>query len=283
MTATYQQAMQDVKARVSASRTSFHAGMACLPKARREAMYAFYAFCREVDDIADDDSQSIGARKQRLEEWRGRVADLFQGKPSETITAALLPAVEQFNLVKEDFLAIIDGMEMDADVPICAPDMKTLDLYCDRVASAVGRVSVRIFGDSSAKAMEVSHHLGRAFQLTNILRDLSEDAARGRLYLPEEYLARHKIVSRVPSDVIRDPQLRDVCRDFAILTRGYFTAADEAMRGCIPSAMKPAKIMRAYYGAIFERLVAEDWRDINQRVSLPKWQKFWLVLRHLVG
>ena len=282
MVMSYQQAMDDVKARVNASRTSFHAGMSILPKPRREAMYALYAFCRVVDDIADD-SPTREESARGLQEWRVRIADLFKGKPTDTITAALAPAVKDFTLIEKDFQDIIDGMDMDAASVIVAPDSKTLDTYCDRVASAVGRASVRIFGDSSAKAMEVSHHLGRAFQFTNILRDLAEDAARGRVYLPEELLTKHGIVTRVPSEILAHANLRLVCRDMAVLTRAYFVAADTAMRQCIPAAMKPAKIMRAYYGAIFDKLVAEDWHNPQQRVSLPKWQKVWLVLKNLVG
>src|SRR3984957_16359827 len=277
----YQKAIAGVKARVAASRTSFHAGMAILPRERREAMYALYAFCREVDDIADDG----GSREQRaqgLEEWRTRIADLFRGKADDNITESLLPAIGRYRLIENDFQAIIDGMAMDAGEPICAPDEKTLDLYCDCVASAVGRALVRIFGDSSDKAMEVSHHLGRAFQLTNILRDIAEDAARGRLYLPEELLAQHGVASRKPNEVLRDPSLRAVCRTLAQRARLHFDAADLAMQSCIPSAMRPARIMRAYYGAIFERLVKADWRDPSVRISLPKWQKYWLVLRHLI-
>ncbi len=279
---SYQQALADVKGRVAASRTSFHAGMAVLPKARREAMYALYAFCREVDDIADGDA-GVADRGQSLQEWRERISSLFRGQVSDTITAALAPAVPRFSLIESDFQAIIDGMSMDAGTPICAPDEHTLDHYCDCVASAVGRVSVRIFGDASPKAMEVSHHLGRALQLTNILRDLGEDAARGRLYLPEELLARHGVASRVPNDVLRDPRLVSVCRDVALRVRGHFTAADAAMRLCSPAAMRPARIMRAYYGAVFDRIVADDWRHPEQRICLPKWQKAWLVLCSLVG
>jgi phytoene synthase len=286
MAIPYPEALAQVRAKVNASRTSFHAGMALLPKARREGMYALYAFCREVDDIADDSpTPEEGVRGLRL--WRQRIASLFQGRPDDAITSALAPAVRDFGLVEADFQAIIDGMAMDAGgvaaAPICAPDMKTLDLYCDRVASAVGRISVRIFGDSSAKGMDVAHHLGRAFQFTNILRDLAEDAVRGRLYLPKELLEKHGITATSPMDVIYDVRLRDVCRDFAALTRAYFDAADQAMRAANPAAMRPARVMRAYYGAIFDRLVADDWRHPGTRVNLPKWQKFWLVLRHLVG
>ena len=275
---SYEQAYADVLARVTRSRSSFHAGMAVLPKARREAMYALYAFCREVDDIADE-SPSLDVAATGLSLWRQRVADLFKGRASETITTALLPAVKNFALVESDFQAIIDGMAMDS-VAIRAPDEKTFDLYCDRVASAVGRVSVRIFGDSSPKAMDVAYYLGRALQTTNILRDLAEDTHRGRLYLPEELLAKHGVVSREPVDVLHDKQLPAVCRDLALRAAALFDAADLAMAQCVPSAMRPARVMRAYYGAILRRLLADNWQQPLKRVGLPSWQKAWLVLRY---
>lgn len=279
-TASYQHAMNDIRARVFASRTSFQAGMTILPKTRRNAMYAFYAFCREVDDIADD-STTLAESIKGLETWRQRVTDVFQGKPSDPITTALSPAIKDFGLVEEDFQHIIDGMMMDSEV-IYAPGSATLDLYCDRVASAVGRVSVRIFGDSSPKAMLLSYHLGRAFQLTNILRDIYEDAARGRLYLPAELLNQHGMKDLSLEATLSSPRLRDVCRDLAQEAQSHYTAASLAMQSCIPAAMRPVKIMRAYYGTIFERLIADDWQNITKRVTLPKWQKIWLVLRSLM-
>ncbi|MGE3624135.1 MAG: presqualene diphosphate synthase HpnD [Bdellovibrionales bacterium] len=283
MTLTYSTALEEVKSRVNASRSSFFAGMAILPKQRREAMYALYAFCREVDDIADDGA-TLEARIDGLQQWRRRIASLFHGQPpEESITAALAPAIDCFGLVEKDFQDIIAGMEMDAaEPPICAPNMQTLDLYCDRVASAVGRASVRIFGDPGDTAMKVSHHLGRAFQLTNILRDLAEDAARGRLYLPEELLSRHGITSRNPAEVLNDPRLHLACRELADRTRNHFYEAGEAMDDCIPSAMRPARMMRAYYGAIFERLVTLDWKNPRQRVTLSPWQKLWLAGKNLI-
>lgn len=280
MNVSYAEAMVEVKARVKHSRTSFHAGMNLLPKARREAMYALYAFCREVDDIADDGA-TVAARQQGLQQWRERIARLFRGEASEPITAALAPAVKRFALVEKDFQDIIDGMAMDAGAPLQAPDAATLDLYCDRVASAVGRVSVRIFGDDSANAMKVSHHLGRAFQLTNILRDLAEDAARGRLYLPEELLAQNGIAARTPELVLRDPQLPNVCRDLAEEALMQFEAASAAMQKCKQATMRPARMMKAYYYAIFERLVAADWQDPSQRICLSSWDKMWLALKVL--
>jgi len=277
-TLTHQQIMETIRERVADSGTSFHAGMKILPKTRREAMYAFYAFCREVDDIADD-SPSLEVSTHGLDLWRQRIADLFRGHPTDSLTEALAPALLNFGLIEEDFQHIIDGMSMDAHV-ICAPDAATLDLYCDRVASAVGRVSVRIFGDSSAQAMLVSYHLGRAFQLTNILRDLKEDATRGRLYLPLELLQQHHLSSQKPLEVMQSPYLPAVCRDLAKEAQRHYAAAKIAMEKCHPPAMRPAKIMKAYYQAILDRLIKEDWQDISKRVALPQWQKVWLVLRH---
>ncbi|MDR3449777.1 MAG: presqualene diphosphate synthase HpnD [Alphaproteobacteria bacterium] len=278
---SYEQALAEVKARVAGSRTSFHAGMAVLPKARREAMYGLYGFCREVDDIADD-SPSPEIAAKNLELWRGRIADVFRGRACDAITVVLRQAIQPFNLDEKDFHEIIDGMEMDS-VAIVAPGEKTLDRYCDLVASAVGRVSVRIFGDSSAEAMQVAHHLGRALQLTNILRDIAEDAARGRLYLPSDLLDKHGIISRNPRDILRSPHLASVCRDLADDARDQYQWADECMSKCIPSAMRPARIMRFYYGAIFDQLVAKDWQNPSERVRLPKWKKIALLARGYFG
>lgn len=276
-TLSFPEALKQVKAQVAASRSSFYAGMAILPKARREAMYALYGFCRAVDDIADDSpNPEIAARE--LERWRRRIADVFCGKPSDAITTALLPAIATFNLDEKDFHDIIDGMEMDS-VAIVAPDDKTLDAYCDRVASAVGRVSVRIFGDSSPHAMQVAHHLGRAFQLTNILRDLAEDAARGRLYLPSELLDKHGITERNPDEVLRHHKLYAVCRDLAGQAKDQYEWADECMKKCNAAAMRPARVMRSYYYAIFQRLVQQGWHHPLRRVTLPKWKKIALMLK----
>ncbi|MGB9152795.1 MAG: presqualene diphosphate synthase HpnD [Alphaproteobacteria bacterium] len=277
----YSEALKQVKAQVAASRSSFCAGMSVLPKARREAMYALYGFCRVVDDIADD-SPTPEIAASDLEMWRRRIADVFCGKASDAITTTLLPAIAAFNLDEKDFHDIIDGMEMDS-VAIVAPDDKMLDIYCDRVASAVGRISVRIFGDAGHDAMQVAFHLGRALQLTNILRDLSEDAARGRSYLPSELLDKHGIASRNPHEILRSPNLAAVCRDLASQAKDQYQWADERMKKCKPAAMRPARIMRAYYGAIFDRLVQQDWRDPFKRVTLPKWQKIGLMLKGFFG
>ena len=274
---SYAEALSQVKAQVAASRTSFHAGMAILPRARREGMYALYGFCRAVDDIADESpSPEVAARG--LLAWRESIAGAFRGKADNAITTALLPAISAFQLIEQDFQQIIDGMEMDAKA-IVAPDAATLDLYCDRVASAVGRVSVRIFGDESSNAMHVAHHLGRALQLTNILRDIAEDANRGRLYLPCDLLDKHGLSLRAPKDVLVSPKLPAVCRDLALQADAHYLQADLFMTKCLPSAMRPARMMRAYYKEIFDRLVTNDWRDPYQRVTLPPLIKMGMAMK----
>ena len=269
-----------VEAVVSAAGTSFRRGMAVLPPARRHAMYAIYAFCRVVDDIADDPAP-LETRRPRLEEWRQRIAGLYRGEANDAVTRVLLRAIAKFGLRQADFEAVIDGMEMDA-AAIVAPSLAELDLYCDRVAAAVGRLSVRAFGDASPAADQVAFHLGRALQLTNILRDLAEDAARGRLYLPRELLG----AAGVPADpgaALRHPGLAQVCQGLAALAHGHFRDASEAMARCDRRAMKPARLMAAMYGAILARLERRGWDRPETGVKVPKWEKLWIALRHGVG
>jgi phytoene synthase len=263
---------------VRAAGTSFYRGMRVLPPDRRHAMYAIYAFCRMVDDIADDETP-FADKLPRLAAWRDRVAALYRGQSDGPVTRVLVAAVQRFNLRQQDFLAVIDGMQMDAEIAIVAPDLATLDLYCDRVAAAVGRLSVRAFGDSSPAADSVAHALGRALQLTNILRDLREDAERGRLYLPCEWLDEAG-VPRDPAMALSAPGLPRVCARVAALAHEHFRAAHAAMRDCDAKAMKPARLMGATYAAILSRLERRGWSRPDERVSLPTWQKLWLAMRY---
>jgi squalene synthase HpnD len=268
----------EIEARVRAAGTSFYWGMRVLPPARRAAMYAIYAFCREVDDIADDAPDDLKA--PGLAAWRAEIAALYDGRPSHPITRALLEPVASYRLEQRDFLAIIDGMEMDAGQAIRAPSLAELDLYCARVASAVGRLSVRAFGDASARALDVAEALGRALQLTNILRDLEEDAARGRLYLPRELLDRHGIAGSEPQAVLRHPALPRVCAELVAMARAKFTEAERAMADCPRRPMRPAALMKAMYRAILDRLERRGWTALDRPVKTPKALKLWLVVRH---
>ena len=269
---------ETIRRRVEAAGTSFYWAMRMLPKERRDGMYAVYAFCREVDDIADDWPEA--ERPAGLAMWHDEVEAVYAGRPRQLIARALAAPVARFQLRKQDFHDIIDGMEMDAGEPIRAPDAATLDLYCARVAGAVGHLSVHVFGDPGAAAHQVADALGRALQLTNILRDLAEDAERGRLYLPRELLDRHGIRSDDPATVLRHPALPAACRDLAEVAIGHFAAAKAAMARSSRRAMRPAAVMGAFYRAMLDALVESGWRDPSARISLSKSRKLWLVLRH---
>ena len=270
--------VSEVAAIVRESATSFYRGMSILEADRRAAMFGIYAFCRKVDDIADDDDVPLAAKRERLEAWRQRVSGFFAGSADDAITRVLRASAAEYELSEADFIAIIDGMEMDAGEPMVAPPMQILDLYCDRVASAVGRLSVCVFGDTGAAAQRVAYFLGRALQLTNILRDVREDAQRGRLYLPYEYLVADYVPMSVP-EALSSPYLPQVCEKLADLADSYFNHAEAAMRLCSRRAMRPAKLMAASYRPLLGILRASHFTYSEQRVSLPKYRKLLLAVR----
>jgi squalene synthase HpnD len=262
----------------TASGSSFYAAMRILPLEQRQAMFQIYSFCRQVDDIADSD----GPRELRLaalQQWRQDIDALYQGHPPARLRD-YAASVERFGLERDDFLAIVDGMEMDVPQDIRAPDFATLDLYCDRVASAVGRLSVRVFGLPRDDGVLLAHHLGRALQLTNILRDIDEDAAIGRLYLPAEGLRQANITSTDPLVVAADPALREVCAPLVERARGHFAKADEVMGRNPRRVVRAPRIMSKYYGAILELLVARGFANPRTPVRLNKAARIAILLRY---
>jgi phytoene synthase len=262
----------------TASGSSFYAAMRILPREQREAMFQIYSFCRQVDDIAD----SGGPRPERLaalQQWRDDIDALYQGRPPERLKD-YVASVQRFGLKREDFLAIVDGMEMDVPQDIRAPDLATLDLYCDRVASAVGRLSVRVFGLPDKDGILLAHHLGRALQLTNILRDLDEDAALGRLYLPREALLHAGITTNDPQKVVADRALPRVCLPLAQRAQSHFQQADEIMSRNRRRAVRAPRIMSKYYRAILDLLVERGFAAPRHPVRLGKLARLGIILRY---
>ncbi len=203
---------------VRGSGTSFLWGMRVLPKPRREAMFAIYAFCREVDDVADEPGAPEG-KLARLEAWRAEIERLYEGRPTRPTTRALAGPIAAFDLPKEEFLAVIDGMEMDAREAMVGPSLEDFTLYCRRVAGAVGMLSIHAFGAREPQAREIAVALGEALQITNILRDLAEDADRGRLYVPRELLEAHGVMTRDPQAVLDHPGLVPASAELAARAR----------------------------------------------------------------
>jgi phytoene synthase len=262
------------------SGSSFYLAMRILPAAQRDAMYQVYAFCRAVDDIADGD-QPPAERAAGLERWRADIDACYAGAPRASLRE-LTRHIHTYHLQREDFHAMIDGMAMDAEADICAPDEATLDLYCDRVASAAGRLSVRIFGMEEQPGRDLSHHLGRALQLTNILRDIDEDAELNRCYLPRELLAREGIAVTSPTVIADDPSLPRVCATLAERAKQHFAAADAIMDHCPRGEVRAPRIMSGVYRCLLERTVERGFDIPRTKVRKPRARLLWILARYAI-
>ncbi len=260
-----------------ARRSSFYLAMRILPPEQRQAIYEVYTFCRAVDDIADDEGPP-GNRLAMLDRWRADIARLYAGRGVTDLTQALAVPVATFALRREDFLAVIDGMEMDVRRDICAPDWESFDLYCDRVASAVGRLSVKIFGIEEEKGQALSHYLGRALQMTNILHDLDQDAKMGRLYLPKEALASAGIAKGDIGKALAHPRLGEACAAVVARAERHFAEASAVMARCSRRSVRSPRIMASVYHALLEALVKRGWAPPRPEVRPSKLQFLSAVL-----
>ncbi|HEV3396944.1 MAG TPA: presqualene diphosphate synthase HpnD [Xanthobacteraceae bacterium] len=261
-----------------ASGSSFYAAMRMLPRDRREAVFQIYSFCRAVDDVAD----AGGPRPPRLAElarWRSDVDRLYAGTPPPRLQALAEPR-QRFALERADFMAIIDGMEMDVAEDIRAPDWSKLDRYCDCVASAVGRLCVNVFGLDRFDGVELAHHLGRALQLTNIMRDIDEDAALGRLYLPREALRGAGIETTEPDAVLAHPRLPAAIAPVLERARGHFREADAVMRRCPSRLVRTPRLMAEAYQVLLRKLMARGWAPPRPKVGIGKLRLLWIVGRY---
>ena len=264
------------------SGSSFYTAMRLMPKAERQAMFEIYMFCRLVDDIADDGTRPRPQRAEALARWRQDLQALHAGQPAGQ-AAFLGGTVKRFGLKLEDFLAVIDGMEMDVTADIRAPDLATLDLYCSRVADAVGRLSTRVFGMDEAPGHALAHRLGHALQLANILRDLDEDAAMGRLYLPRELLLQAGIDSTDPGTVVGDARVDAACRALAAEAAEHFAAADRLLRSRPKGQLLAPRLMAAVYRALLDDMLATGWAPPRRRPRLGKLRLLAIVARCCVG
>ena len=267
-----------------ASGSSFYAGMRILPREKREAMYAVYDFCRAVDDVADGDWQQAhpgGDPRAEMDAWRSDIDALYRGEPGPR-TQPLAQHLARFAIERQDFHAVIDGMEMDLRGPIVAPDRATLDLYCDRVASAVGRLSTPIFGMEREAGRRLAHHLGRALQLTNILRDVDHDAAIGRLYLPNESLADAGIDNRAPLQVVAHPGLGRACANLIATAKDHFAQANRIMDTAPRAAVKAPRLMASAYADVLRRVETRGFAPPRIRVGVNKIRLIGAVLRYAI-
>lgn len=262
--------------KAAASGSSFYYSFLFLPKPKRQAITALYAFCREVDDVADE-CTDINIARTKLAWWRAEISNLYADNPQHPVTQALAEAVRTYNLAEEHFLEIIDGMEMDLDQNRYR-DFKELQLYCYRVASVVGLLSASIFGYSDRHTLKYAHDLGLAFQLTNIIRDVGEDARRGRIYLPMAELAQHAVSE---DDILHGRETDNVRRllEFQIdRAQDYYRRAFEALPEADRRDQRTGLIMAAIYRALLDEIRSGGCEKVlNQRISLTPLRKLWLA------
>jgi 15-cis-phytoene synthase len=266
------------KQKAAQSGSSFTVSFIFLPKKQREAMTVLYAFCREVDDVVDECSD-YSVAQTKLNWWKSEVANLYNGTPQHPVTKALQPVVAQFNLAQEHFLEIIDGMEMDLKFNRYE-DFKQLQLYCYRVASVVGLLSAQIFGFKNRKTLKYAHDLGMAFQLTNIIRDVGEDARRGRIYLPLDELKKAKVSE---DDILQSretPQVKDLIEYQIERAETYYDKALRELPTEDAKMQRTGLMMAAIYRTLLREIKADSAEKVlNFKTKIPPLRKFMLAMQ----
>ena len=264
------------QSKAAASGSSFYYSFMFLPKPRREAITALYAFCREVDDIADECHEPDIARA-KLAWWRNEVGNLYAGHPQHPVTKALAPAVEAYNLNEEHFQEIIDGMQMDLEQNRYI-DFKQLQLYCYRVASVVGLLSASIFGYSDRKTLKYAHDLGLAFQLTNIVRDVGEDARRDRIYLPLDELAKFDVTENDMLQGRESEQVRNLLEFQIERAESYYERAFAELPASDRKAQRTGLVMAAIYRTLLHEIKSGGGEKVlNARIALTPLRKLWIA------
>ncbi len=269
---TPQQYVQD---KAASSGSSFYYAFLFLPKPRRLCITAFYAFCREVDDVVDEVSEP-GVAAAKLAWWRQSVLDAFEGQIHHPVLKALMPWCDEFQIQSHHLLSIIEGCEMDLTQTRYL-DRASLERYCHLVAGVVGEVSALIFGQQSAQTQAYAHQLGQAFQLTNIIRDVGEDAMRGRIYLPISELQQfdvkaHEILNRIDSERFKALMAHQASKAKALYAKAFELLPDVDKR-----AQKPGLMMASIYRTLLDEIERAEFPVLNQRVSLTPIRKLWLA------
>jgi phytoene synthase len=268
---------QYCESKAAKSGSSFYYSFRLLPPERRRAITALYAFCREVDDVVDE-VHDPGVARAKLAWWRTEVAAVYEGAPQHPVAQALVPVVRAYRLPREHFDAVIDGMAMDLAQQRYA-DFADLERYCHRVAGVVGLMSAEIFGYQAPSTARFARDLGIAFQLTNIVRDVGEDARRGRIYLPQEDLARHGVSASAILRGREEPGFRALMAFEVGRAREWYA---RAMRELAPSdrrAQRASLAMAAIYRALLDEIERDGYRVLDRRIALTPLRKLWIAWR----
>tara|TARA_Y100001954_G_scaffold9859_1_gene9900 strand:- start:263 stop:1099 length:837 start_codon:yes stop_codon:yes gene_type:complete len=269
-----------VENKVKNSGTSFYWGMKLLDKNKKRAMFAIYAFCREVDDIADKEGPKK-LKEKKLQIWKKKINLLYQNKsPSTSILRELSFAIDNYNLEKKDLYSVIEGMIMDVREKIQFPSKKKLNKYCYRVAVSVGLLSIKVFGLNSKFSKDYAFSLGMAFQLTNIVRDFSEDLEIERCYLPSEILKKYGIKKEI-SVINKNPSLQNVLQEVLKEALRYFKKSDQLSKKLNEKQIIASEIMKFFYKALHKKMYNKKV-DLTRKVRLNLLDKFQIFLKFLV-
>lgn len=263
--------------KAASSGSSFYHSFRFLPEKKRRAITALYAFCREVDDVVDE-TTDVNLARTSLNWWRTQVAEIYVGKPQHPVAIALVPIVKQFNMAQEHLLEIIDGMEMDLE-QARYQDFKSLQLYCYRVASVVGLLSVEIFGYNNRQTLKYAHDLGIAFQLTNIIRDVGEDARRGRIYLPMDEMQQFGVTA---ADILNARETENFQKLMAFQierAQKFYVQALTQLPDQDRKSQCVGLIMAAIYRATLIEVANSGCHVLKERVSLTPTYKLWLAFK----
>lgn len=267
--------------RAAQSGSSFYYSFLFLPAERRRAITALYAFCREVDDVVDECSDP-GVARMKLAWWRQEVGNIYAGEPQHPVARALAETAATFNLPQQHLQEIIDGMEMDLNHSTY-PDFPSLQQYCHRVAGVVGLLSAEIFGYRDARTRDYAQQLGMAFQLTNIIRDVGEDARRDRIYLPLDEIHRHNVK---PEDIIaarETPNFRKLMEFQIDRALGFYRQAFATLPAVDRRSQRAGLVMAAIYRALLDEIRADGCRVLTRRTSLTPIRKLWIAWTTWVG
>jgi phytoene synthase len=264
-----------VQEKAAASGSSFYYAFLFLPKPRRAAITAFYAFCREVDDVVDE-MRDPGVARTKLAWWQMEVAKSFRGEPDHPVMKALMPCAREFGIEERQLQAVIQGCEMDLQQTRYL-DFPALERYCHLVAGIVGEVSARIFGQEQPRTTEYAHKLGLAFQLTNIIRDVGEDAMRGRIYIPVNELQQFEVKAQELIDRKYSDRFTALMKFQADRARAYYAEALALLPAQDRRSQKPGLMMASIYRTLLDEIERDGFRVLHQRVSLTPVRKFWLA------
>jgi 15-cis-phytoene synthase len=263
------------QSKAAASGSSFYYSFIFLPPERRRAITALYAFCREVDDVVDETRETqVAAAK--LAWWRTEIANLERDTPQHPVTRALAPHAAPYGISAERLNEIIDGMEMDLTQSRYL-DWAGLERYCHRVAGVVGILAAGIFGYRDARTLQYARDLGIAFQLTNIIRDVGEDARKNRIYLPMDDLKRFEVPAADILNARQTPQFEALMRFEESRAKSYYEKAMAELPPVDRRAQRPGLIMAAIYKTLLEEIGRDGFRVLTQRTSLTPLRKFWIA------